>query len=294
VPMQLSRALVKKAIRAAARVVRREPAALDYLLTVCLRDDVLALKKRSASILNDPYEHVREGARLAASTGRPGPVVVDVGAAWGDTAQILLDELRPSRLYLFEPLRSYLETLTQRFGNDPSIVILDRAVGRAEGRLNLHCSVNNGSSSLLPLRGGSKDAPHLAGALAQIADEPVTVTTLDAALPAHDCIDLLKLDVQGFELEVLRGAPSTLSRTHVAVVELANHELYEGGAQYHEVDAELRSRGFVLAGQFPSLFVPGRLLEWNAVYVNSSRTAGALTIGVGPHQTSLLKEVPSS
>lgn len=61
---------------------------------------------------------------------------------------------------------------------------------------------------------------------------------------------MLKLDVQGFELEALRGCESLLHCFPFVYAECSFMELYEGQALAHEVIAWLRERGFVLKGVY--------------------------------------------
>jgi|SRR5579871_3585464 len=56
--------------------------------------------------------------------------------------------------------------------------------------------------------------------------------------------DFLKLDVQGYELEVLKGAPKTLAMAEVVLLEVSTIELYEGAPLFHEVIAFMHSHGY--------------------------------------------------
>jgi hypothetical protein len=72
----------------------------------------------------------------------------------------------------------------------------------------------------------------------------------DVADPAWPSPWLLKIDVQGFELEVLRGGVATLPRVAEVYVECSFFELYEGQALADEVIAFLLASGLRLAGVF--------------------------------------------
>jgi hypothetical protein len=79
----------------------------------------------------------------------------------------------------------------------------------------------------------------------------------------------MKIDVQGHEVQVLKGASESLKRTKYLLLEMANHSDYDNGAQYHEVDAHLRKLGF----QLQNIFAPfsyDTLYEFDAIYVNKS------------------------
>lgn len=78
---------------------------------------------------------------------------------------------------------------------------------------------------------------------------PITTTTLDtihAATPIR--ADCLKIDVQGAELDILRGAERVLANTKIVELEVEFNPQYEGQPLFSEVDAYMRSQGFLLRG----------------------------------------------
>jgi FkbM family methyltransferase len=99
--------------------------------------------------------------------------------------------------------------------------------------------------------------------------EKITVNTarLDDTLARDQLIPpvLMKLDVQGGELDALRGATETLATTDFVLVECSFVELYEGQALYDEVISFLTNRGFELAGFYSPTVENGRLLQADAL-----------------------------
>jgi hypothetical protein len=84
----------------------------------------------------------------------------------------------------------------------------------------------------------------------------------------------LKLDVQGFEMHVLRGAEDHLDRVAGVQAELALTPLYEGDAPWREVIDHLEQRGFELAGLEPGFEDPntGRMLQADAILIRPGRS----------------------
>ena len=78
----------------------------------------------------------------------------------------------------------------------------------------------------------------------------------------------MKLDVQGYEIEVLCGASNHMENVDLIVVEVSNHDGYESAPKYYEVDKLIRENGFVISDLFPNSKESNQLLEWDIMYIN--------------------------
>lgn len=121
------------------------------------------------------------------------------------------------------------------------------AIGERKGNVTIHVSVRDDSSSLLPV---TKAQNRLFPGTAEIATQTIEVGRLADYLDAADIVPpaLLKLDVQGYELEALRGCEDLLDRFACVYAECSFVELYSGQALADEVIAWLRDRAFRLRG----------------------------------------------
>jgi len=110
---------------------------------------------------------------------------------------------------------------------------------------------------------------------------PVPITTLDSALePSKAVIDYLKIDVQGYELEVLKGSTNSLDDVVGCELEVSFLEIYKNQPFFAEVDMFMRSHGFFLAdlerfwwrrkGAPIQIQERGSLAYGNAFYLKSS------------------------
>jgi FkbM family methyltransferase len=173
-------------------------------------------------------------------------LVLDVGANEGQYALLLRASGYRGRIVSFEPLTEAFSTLAVRAAADPLWDVRRVALGEQEGTLTLHVAAYSASSSLLPMLDRHVEA---APRSSYVGTEECSVVRLDSV--AEEVLGeaqraLLKLDVQGYEMAVLRGATATLSRVAAVESELSLVPLYAGQALLPEVAIFLREAGFEL------------------------------------------------
>ena len=205
-----------------------------------------------------------EGAMTAARAGKPFSLsafrlvsqvrhrfgvpatVLDVGANKGQFSRAAATAFPGARIIAFEPLESVAAEWRRHLADVAQAEIHVCALGAEDGTVSFHPHEYSLSSSVLPLaEGAGAEGGGGAGELAAVEvpvrrlDDVVTLDDLRAPL-------LAKLDVQGYELEVLRGAEATLGHVDALVVELAFERHYAGQPLFTEVLAHLGERGFAL------------------------------------------------
>jgi hypothetical protein len=101
----------------------------------------------------------------------------------------------------------------------------------------------------------------------------VRVERLDdlEALWAGRCSQLLKLDVQGFELNALRGATAALRTCSYVYAECSEIPLYEGQALRSEVERFLSAEGFAVTGCFNRQWSGGQLIQADYLFSRRGR-----------------------
>jgi len=175
--------------------------------------------------------------------------VVDIGANCGQFALISRKCFYNARIDSFEPLVEPADRFERVFSGDINTHLHRCAIGAEKATMFIHVSERDDSSSLLPI--GKKQSelfPHT-------GEREVREVSV---LPLHEVIDakslispvLLKIDVQGFEFEVLKGCRSMLDHFSWIYVECSFIELYEGQALAHEVIDYLSQHGFILSGVY--------------------------------------------
>ena len=177
---------------------------------------------------------------------RPGHVVLDIGANVGAHTLPLARLVGPTgRVICFEPTDFAFRKLVINVRSNPDLVarltlIQAMLVGAANG------SVPEALFSSWPLRSGH-DLHALHGGRA-MTTHGARATTLDAALDevGVGCVDFVKMDVDGHECGVLRGATDTLRQGPRILMELAPYVLDETGASIEELVEILGAAGYAL------------------------------------------------
>jgi len=200
-------------------------------------------------------------------------LVLDVGANIGQTGQELRQDGYTGRIVSFEPLSQPYAQLTAAAGNDPKWKCVNTAVGDAEGKASIHVSATSVSSSILPMN--QRHIDEVPGS-SYVGTETVAVTTLDLVFPSISGSaerTYLKIDVQGFELPVLRGAATTLPKMTLVQLELMPALLYEGQTKYFELMAHMDRAGFDLISIDPNFIEQrtGHFLALDAMFRRAER-----------------------
>ena len=189
-------------------------------------------------------EHVRVLRNLGAVS-----VVVDIGANRGQFALAARHCFPTAHIVSFEPLPGPAAMFRRVFAGDSLVALHEAAIGPVVGEATMHVSRLDDSSSLLPI---TAEQERVFPGTAEAGTSAVQTGPLEQFV-ASDEIDapaLLKLDVQGYELEALKGCESLLHLFEAVYCECSFIELYAGQALAGEVVAWLRERRFDLAGVY--------------------------------------------
>jgi FkbM family methyltransferase len=174
-------------------------------------------------------------------------VVVDVGANEGQTARRVLQEFPRATVHCFEPSPETFESLQQNIGSDPRVHFEQLACGSKVGSVDFHITANHWCSSVLAPSDLGKRFYGDWYNTRQVVKVPMT--TLDAWMVERGIVrvDVLKVDAQGYDLEVLRGATHLLARGVKAInCECQFAPEYEGCATFSQIDQFLASQGYAL------------------------------------------------
>ncbi len=187
--------------------------------SVCVK---IAIKLRNqlngiiASHLNDGIDMSRNGELWIINHVAPkSKVFIDVGANIGAWSKLFLSKMaNPQKGILFEPSQLALACLNdnlQQAIKDNIVEIVQSAVCEKAGTMDFYMEESAGETSSLISKHSNSKARKIT----------VTTTTIDAEVAKHKLkfIDFLKIDAEGYDLNVLRGAENCLINKTVGVIQ---------------------------------------------------------------------------
>lgn len=199
-------------------------------------------------------------------------LVLDVGANIGQFASLTRQVGYRGRIVSFEPLPDAYARLCETAGKDALWTVHPRcAVGAAPGSTTINIAKNSYSSSILPMLAAHSDAAPDSVYVGQVATAVVTIDSVFDLYGQDGNRVYLKIDTQGFEAEVLKGAIDTLPLITAVQLELSIVPLYAGQELYRYFFDFFASHGFTLWSIIPGFTNPetGQHLQFDAVFVNS-------------------------
>ncbi len=195
------------------------------------------------------FQHlVMAGVEHKAALNRPLATVIDIGANRGQFA-LAARAISGAKVVSFEPLPEVAALFQNVFSSDRDVKLHVAAIGEKAERKLIHLSARDDSSSLLEI--GEAQSDYFPGTH-EVGTLEVAVGTLDQFLSRDEIVRpaMLKLDVQGFELQALAGCRSLIDRFDYVYCECSFVELYKSQRLAGEVVDYLRSMGFSLAGVY--------------------------------------------
>ena len=211
-------------------------------LKIIKNNNVVAknIKGKARPTMNGALKHIKE-------LGFTPNTVLDVGAAIG--TKPLLNNFPETNHFMIEALEEFIPKLEEVKIRMKNADFLIAAVTSENGPITINVH------------------PDLVGSSIYLEDEDSSVNGIPREVPAYKLDELcskyqlkgpylLKIDVQGAELDVLKGAEKTLMNTEYVILEIVFFDFFKGGPKFHQFIDFMKKRGFVVYDLFDPQYRP--------------------------------------
>ena len=198
--------------------------------------------------------------------------VIDVGGYIGSFAYAMRTILPGAQIYSFEPLDGNYRQLVKNLTGKGPFQAFQTALGDHSGTVDFFQNDFSASSSALEMAELHRQAFPNTARQTRIT---VPLARLDDYLDRMvlQAPVLLKLDVQGYENVVLKGAAKVLAQVDYLITEISFRELYAGQPLFDEMYSRLSMQGFRYAGTLDSMLSPldGSILQADALFIRKEK-----------------------
>jgi FkbM family methyltransferase len=197
--------------------------------------------------------------------------ILDVGANVGQAARGFLEEFPQALIYSFEPFPEAYAALQRNVATEPRVRPINLALGDKPGKALLGVQHGSDLNSFLSPAPAAQEYID-ARAITPAGQCEVEVSTLDRFCDTERVAraDLLKIDTQGFELNVLKGATAMLAKQVFRTITLEVNfvPLYEAQPSFNDLLQFLQPFRYRLVGLYELAHAPEGYLKWaDAVFV---------------------------
>lgn len=208
-------------------------------------------------------------------------IILDVGAHIGQTCERYHDLFPGAHIYSFEPFLQTFEQLKTNVSKFENATPIPYAIGRAEGVREFYCNGASYTNSLFPAREEAALWVEPFEQIENVGKTRVSATTLDIFCRQYNIeqIDILKLDIQGGELEAFQGAVGLLERQAIQLIytETMFVPVYAAQPLFHDLAAFLAKYGYGLYNFYDLEYGNNAQLKWgNCIFLSPTLQSNTL------------------
>lgn len=200
--------------------------------------------------------------------GTKNIIIYDVGANRGTTIKSFLNEFNQAHIHAFEPQRALCDNMMQDYHQFKNVTINNCGISDTEGSLVFNINRSVDTSSFLASQKTGLNSDKQVETLEQVT---VPVTTIDkyAASHQHEKINILKLDIQGSELNALKGAGNCLKQKKIDMIfcEAYFVQQYEKQPLFFDTASFLLAHDYVLQDIYHPVYGKGKIAWCDAMFI---------------------------
>lgn len=201
-------------------------------------------------------------------------VVIDVGANHGQFGTLLRSIGYQGEILSFEPTKKSFEILSKVSSKDERWKVYPLGLGDKKKSEKINVFESSDFNSLLQPSDMGKVT--FKNKLKKLHTESIEIETLNNILERHALKGkhiLLKMDTQGYDLKVFKGASNYYPSIACLLTEISLQSIYQKMPDYHETINFYESRGFSVSGLYPvSRQEDGSIIEMDCFMINTQLT----------------------
>jgi len=189
------------------------------------------------------------------------PIIFDVGANDGQSIERFSSIFPKSTIHSFEPIKECYEKIIQIY-NKNKLIINNFALGDKDCERIFYINKNSYTSSFFKINDKYEDLVNSDGINKSAKKK---IKTLDGYVNLHKIkkIDILKIDTQGYELNILKGAKKSLKKKIKFIeLELTIADYYKKKVNFYEIDKVLSKNNFILYDMENFSYNKDKRLAW--------------------------------
>ncbi|MBX2939209.1 MAG: FkbM family methyltransferase [Ferruginibacter sp.] len=204
--------------------------------------------------------------------GNKVKVIFDVGANRGNVSLKYAESFPDAEIFAFEPFDMAYQILISKISNFPSIKPFNIGIADVTGTKTFYENVNMDTNSTFEpdTIGLSSD-----NQVKNISVSSIPVTTIDEFCLKNNIekIDVLKMDIQGGELNALKGAESLLSKKAIGLIFMETYfkEQYKQQPLFHDVSKYLHEWGYYIQDFYEPIYGKGSLAWCDVVFMPKAK-----------------------
>jgi FkbM family methyltransferase len=196
--------------------------------------------------------------------------IIDIGSNEGQFAESFFAMFPDADFFCFEPLPEPFRELQRKFSSRKNFHLNNHALGSESGSKTMFRNEFSQSSSILPMEKLHKE--EFVNTEKEF-EETIHIRKLDDVFADVQIKRpfLLKIDVQGFEAEVIKGGFNTVSMADMIILETSFFKLYTGSPLFDDIYELLKKMGFEYQGAYDQIEMPqnGRVLQQDAIFTKN-------------------------
>ncbi len=181
--------------------------------------------------------------------------IIDIGSNKGQFILLIEKIFNDKKIfYSFEPINEILKKQKNFFYKNKNIFFFNFALGSKFEKKKFNITNRKDSSSFLKINNVIKSSNHKI-----IEERLIEIKPLNKVIDVKNLIKpiLIKIDVQGYEFEVLKGSSDILKQTKYIIIEVSENEIYKGQCLAYEIIEYLKNINFIITKETKAYKISG-------------------------------------